>query len=77
MVLRAGEAGVPPVAHKGVETVLVASGLGQLQVTDDTRVMRTGDALLAADVAIRGWPSILSGFWVLRTDATAVSDTYR
>ena len=70
VVLGAGEAGVPPVPHKGVEMVLVASGLAQLQVADDTPVMRAGDALLAADVAIRGWRNLTLDpvrlFWVLR-----------
>ena len=70
VVLAAGESAAPPVAHKGVEMVLVASGLVQLQVADDTPVMRAGDALLAADVAIRGWRNLTLDpvrlFWVLR-----------
>jgi transcriptional regulator with XRE-family HTH domain len=68
--LAAGEAGSPPVAHKGAEMVLVAAGLVQLQVAEDTPVMRAGDALLAADVAIKGWRNLTLEtarlFWVLR-----------
>lgn len=68
--LAAGEAGSPPVAHKGTEMVLVAAGLVQLQVAEDTPVMRAGDALLASDVAIHGWRNLTLEpariFWVLR-----------
>ncbi|MGH9152166.1 MAG: helix-turn-helix domain-containing protein [Acidimicrobiales bacterium] len=68
--LGAGEAGVPPVAHKGAEMALVASGLVQLQVADDTPVMRAGDALLAASATIGGWRNLTLEparlFWVIR-----------
>ncbi|MGH2625645.1 MAG: helix-turn-helix domain-containing protein [Anaerolineales bacterium] len=68
--LAAGEAGSPPIAHKGTEMVLVAAGLVQLQVAEDTPVMRSGDVLLAADVAINGWRNLTMEparlFWVLR-----------
>ena len=65
-----GEAGVPPVPHRGVAMVLVASGLVQVRVADDTPVMRAGDALVATDVAINGWRNLTMEparlFWVLR-----------
>ena len=70
VALAAGEGGVPPVTHKGTEMVLVASGLVQLQVADDTPVMRAGDALLAASVTIGGWRNLTLEparlFWVIR-----------
>jgi transcriptional regulator with XRE-family HTH domain len=70
VALAAGEGGVPPVAHKGTEMVLVASGLVQLQVADDTPVMRAGDALLANSVTIGGWRNLTLEparlFWVIR-----------
>ena len=70
VTLGAGEAGVPPVAHQGVVTVLVASGLVQVRVADDTPVMRAGDALIATDVAVEGWRNLTMEqarlFWVLR-----------
>lgn len=68
--LTAGEAGVPPIAHRGAEMVLVASGLVQVRVAEETPVMRAGDALLATDVAITGWRNLTMEparlFWVLR-----------
>lgn len=70
ITLAPGETGSPPVAHKGSEMVLVASGLVQVRVADDTPVMRAGDALLATDVSIHGWRNLTMEparlFWVLR-----------
>lgn len=62
--------GAPPSPHKGVEAVLVAVGLVQLDLGVETPVMRSGDALLASKVAVRGWrnlqkdPAVL--FWIIR-----------
>lgn len=68
--LRPGATGPPPVAHKGVEMVLVAHGLVQVDLGSATPVLRAGDALLATKVAVVGWRN-LSGeparlFWILR-----------
>ena len=38
--------------------VLVAGGLVQVRVADDTPVMRAGDALVATDAAIGGWRNL-------------------
>ncbi|MFP5377534.1 MAG: helix-turn-helix domain-containing protein [Acidimicrobiia bacterium] len=70
VTLAAGESGVPPLAHRGAEMVLVAAGLVQVRVDDDTPVMRAGDAVVATDVAIGGWRNLTMEparlFWVLR-----------
>ena len=67
-----GETGTPDMIHKGVELVLVASGLVQLTIGDDTPVMRAGDAVLATSVAVTGWRNLMNGpallFWVLRDE---------
>jgi transcriptional regulator with XRE-family HTH domain len=68
--LTAGEAGVPPILHKGVELVVVATGLVQLDLGTDMPVMRAGDAVLATRVAVAGWRNLLGEparlFWILR-----------
>lgn len=68
--LEAEEEGTPPLAHKGVEMVLVASGLVQVRVGSDTPVMRAGDALLASTSAVSGWRNLMTEparlFWILR-----------
>ena len=65
-----GEAGTPPITHKGVELVLVASGLVRVDLGSETPVMRAGDAALAVRVAVTGWrnlgPSPAVLFWILR-----------
>jgi transcriptional regulator with XRE-family HTH domain len=70
--LAPGESGTPDLVHKGVELVLVASGLVQLTIGDDTPVMRAGDAVLVTAVAVTGWRNLMNGpallFWVLRDD---------
>lgn len=75
VVLAPGEAGAPPVAHRGAEMVLVASGLAQVRVDDDTPVMRAGDALVATYASISGWRNLTMEparlFWVLRDSAVA------
>jgi transcriptional regulator with XRE-family HTH domain len=65
-----GEAGTPPMTHKGTELLVVASGLVQVDLGEAAPVMRAGDAVLATRVAVEGWRN-LSGeparlFWVLR-----------
>ncbi len=56
--------------HKGAELVLVASGLVQVTIGNDTPVMRAGDAALATRTAVTGWRNLLNEpatlFWVLR-----------
>lgn len=67
-----GESGAPDLLHKGVELVLVASGLVQLTIGSDTPVLRAGDAALATTVAVSGWRNLINGpallFWVLRDE---------
>ena len=68
--LRPGEDGGPPIPHKGVELVVVASGLIQLDLGAAMPVMRAGDAVLATRVAVAGWRNLLGEparlFWILR-----------
>jgi transcriptional regulator with XRE-family HTH domain len=67
-----GESGAPEFPHKGAELVLVASGLVQLTIGDDTPVLRAGDVVLATTVAVTGWRNLMNGpallFWVLRDE---------
>ena len=64
------EKGAPPSPHKGVEAVLVAAGLVQVDLGVETPVMRAGDALLASKVAVLGWRNLLAEpariFWIIR-----------
>ena len=73
--LEPGESGTPDFLHKGVELVLVASGLVQLTIGDDTPVLRAGDVALATTVAVSGWRNLMNGpallFWVLRDEPPA------
>ena len=68
--LGAGESGTPQIVHKGVELILVASGLVQITLGSDTPVMRAGDVALAKSVPVTGWRNLLNSpavlFWVLR-----------
>ena len=68
--LRPGAAGSPPIAHKGVELVLVANGLVQIDLGSATPVLRAGDAALATKVAVVGWRNLSADparlFWILR-----------
>ena len=70
-----GESGGPDFLHKGAELVLVASGLVQLTIGDDTPVLRAGDVVLATTVAVSGWRNLMNGpallFWVLRDEPPA------
>ncbi|HWL35071.1 MAG TPA: XRE family transcriptional regulator [Frankiaceae bacterium] len=65
-----GEVGEPPVTHKGVELVVVAAGLVQLDMGHDAAVVRAGDAVLATTTAIREWRNLVPApaqlFWILR-----------
>lgn len=65
-----GERGEPPTLHKGVELVVVAAGLIQIDLGSETPVVRAGDATLATGVAVRGWRNLVATparfFWVLR-----------
>lgn len=60
----------PDIVHKGVELVLVASGLVQVTIGSDSPVMRAGDAALATRAAVSTWRNLLNEqalvFWVLR-----------
>jgi transcriptional regulator with XRE-family HTH domain len=68
--LRGGESTTPDVVHKGLELVLVASGLVQVTIGSDKPVMRAGDAALATRDAVTEWRNLTSEpavlFWVLR-----------
>jgi transcriptional regulator with XRE-family HTH domain len=70
VLLAPGEAGAPPVVHKGVELVVVATGLVQLDLGTDMPVMRAGDAVLARRIAVAGWRNLVASparlFWILR-----------
>ncbi|MDQ3931661.1 MAG: cupin domain-containing protein, partial [Actinomycetota bacterium] len=68
--LQPGEMGTPLIPHKGLELVLVAAGLIQIDLGSATPVMRAGDALLATKVPVRGWRNLQAKparlFWILR-----------
>ncbi len=65
-----GAEGAPPLPHKGIEMVLVSSGLVQVRVGAETPVMRAGDAILATDAAVKGWRNLTREaarlFWIVR-----------
>lgn len=68
--LPGGEAGAPPMVHKGAELLVVAAGLVQVDLGTAAPVMRAGDAVLATRVAIESWRNLAGTparlFWVLR-----------
>ena len=68
--LSGGEARQPPRTHKGVELVLVAGGLVQLELGTDTPVLRVGDAVLATTVPVSSWRNLTAEpaalFWIVR-----------
>ena len=68
--LAPGEAGGPRIPHKGVELVVVVTGVVQVDLGADMPVMRSGDAVLAARVGVAGWRNMLGEpaqlFWILR-----------
>lgn len=53
-----GESGTADEVHKGTEVVLVAAGLVQVTIGDDTPVMRAGDAALATRAPVTGWRNL-------------------
>jgi hypothetical protein len=63
------------VAHKGVESVAVASGLVQLMLGSERTVLRHGEAMLAGSSGVTGWRNLGDGralaFWTLRDDPPA------
>lgn len=75
--LDVGESGAPPFTHKGVELVLVASGLVLLDTGDSTPVMRAGDAVMVRRVVIERWTNLgdepAQLFWVA-SDASSSAD---
>jgi transcriptional regulator with XRE-family HTH domain len=68
--LARGESGSPPLVHKGVESVAVASGLVQIRLGERHAALRTGEALVAERAPISGWRNLGDGeatlFWILR-----------
>ncbi len=70
VTLGPGEAGGPPTVHKGPELIHVANGVVQIELAEDTPVVRAGDALLVTTDAIRGWRNLLPEaarlFWIVR-----------
>jgi transcriptional regulator with XRE-family HTH domain len=70
--LEGGERGAPPVPHKGVEAIVVATGLVMIDLGTTTPVLRAGDGVLATQVAISEWRNLLAEpavlYWVLRDD---------
>ena len=65
-----GQRGTPPVPHKGVELILVASGLVQADLGSATPVLRAGDAVLATKASVAGWRNLVGEparlFWIIR-----------
>jgi transcriptional regulator with XRE-family HTH domain len=70
VTLGPGQRGTPPLPHKGVEMVLVAQGLVQVDLGSGTPVMRSGDAVLAGRAPVKAWRNLLGQparlFWILR-----------
>jgi transcriptional regulator with XRE-family HTH domain len=70
VVLSGDEAASAPIEHKGIELFAVVRGFVQIDVGDDTPVLRAGDSLLAATDPVRGWrnlrPEPAVFYWVLR-----------
>lgn len=68
--LSPGQRRTPPVPHKGVELILVASGLVQADLGTATPVLRAGDAVLATRASVAGWRNLLAEparlFWIIR-----------
>ncbi len=65
-----GEVAAPPAVHKGLELVMVSTGLVQLELGTAAPVMRAGDAVLVRHVAVHSWRNLLArpaaAFWILR-----------
>jgi transcriptional regulator with XRE-family HTH domain len=67
--LQPEEEGTPPFAHKGLELLLVGSGLVLVDLGDTTPVVRAGDALMVRQVPIQRWTNLGPGpaqlFWLV------------
>lgn len=70
VTLGPGEVGAPATVHKGAELVMVGSGVVQIELNEQTPVLRAGDALLVTHDAIHGWRNLLPEparlFWIVR-----------
>jgi transcriptional regulator with XRE-family HTH domain len=68
--LGVGEAGGPPLAHKGVELVAIVDGLVQVVLTGSRPVLRRGEVLLAEQSGITSWRNAGEGdallLWIPR-----------
>ena len=53
------EVGTPEITHKGVELILVASGLVQVTIGSDTPVMRAGDVVAAHRLPVSEWRNLV------------------
>lgn len=62
--------GEPPLSHKGVELVAVASGLVQVVLATGRPVLRAGEALVVEETSVGGWRNLglrdATLFWILR-----------
>ncbi|MDQ3759516.1 MAG: XRE family transcriptional regulator [Actinomycetota bacterium] len=60
----------PHMSHKGVELVVVGSGLVQVLLATGRPVLRAGEALIVEEAPIAGWRNLGVGeaalFWILR-----------
>lgn len=70
VTLGPGETGAPATVHKGAELVIVGSGVVQIELNEQTPVLRAGDALMVTHDAINGWRNLLPEparlFWIVR-----------
>lgn len=68
--LQGGQVGAPPVTHDGVQLLAVTRGLVQVEIGDDTPVLRSGDTIVAGAEPIRSWRNLrrepAAFYWALR-----------